>query len=69
MIHLTCLQLVALKVISLAQGSAFTPLGQQVTGSSPGWGNWNFSIFKYLCIGLAKFTTEGVCLFLKLGAF
>lgn len=69
MIHLTSLQSVALKVISLAQDSAFTLLGQQVTGSNPGWGTWNFSIFKYLCIMLASFTTEGVCLFPKLGAF
>lgn len=69
MIHLTCLQFVVLKVISLARKSAFTPPGQQVTGSSPGWGTWNFSIFKYLCIVLARFTTEGVCLLPELGAF
>lgn len=69
MIHLTCLQFVVFKVISLARESAFTLLGQQVTGSSPGWGTWNFSGFKYLCIVLARFTTEGVCLFPKLGAF
>lgn len=64
-----CLQSVALQVISLAQESAFTPPGQQVTGSSPGWGTWNFSIFRYLGIVLAGFTTEGVCLFPQLGAF
>lgn len=69
MIYLTCLQSVALKVISLAQESAFTPPGHQVTGSSPGWGTWNFSIFKYLGIVLARFTTESICLFPQLGAF
>lgn len=69
MIHWTCLQSVALTVISLAQESAFTPPGHQVTGSGPGWGTWNFSIFKYLGIVLAGFTTEGVCFFPQLGAF
>lgn len=69
MIYLTCLQFVVLKVISLAWESAFAPLGQEVTGSSPGWETRNFSIFKYLCIVLARFTTFFVCLFPKLGAF
>lgn len=69
MIHLTCLQPVELTVISLAQESAFTPPGHQVTGSSPGWGTWNSSIFKYLGIVLAGFTAEGVYFFPQLGAF